>query len=900
MKKTNRKIQSFFILIFFLFNLFELKSQAYIPNSRLIPIDTLAANIEKKFHVKLYYKPEWFVNKSFRESLLTLPFNENIETIDRIANISHISFNNSTVFVFVPFEMKNYSERMNNNGVIIIGEPNNNANANIYGKIIDFKTGKPLDAARITIDKLNLNATTDRSGNFKFVVPKGEYDLRINYVGYDEDYKKINVIGDGIVNFEISEKVIRLKEILVTDRLANLNLISSQMSAVKFNSKVIKELPGFLGEKDVIKGVTLLPGVQSTGEFGTGFFVRGGSADQNLILVEDVPIFNSSHLFGLSSAVNSDAISSVSLLKAGIPSKYGERASSVMDIQMKSHADKFAVKGGIGLLDSRLNVEIPMFNKNVSLFVGGRTSYSDWLLHAMPDVDLKNSSASFYDINALLNIRLTDKDHLSFFAYTSNDKFSFVKGSPYQYDNLLASVKYHHNFNSKFSSYFMTGLSGYRNNVTSYDTLSEKTAYKISSEIQYKNSKLNFNWTPNKKHNIDFGLNGVLYNLQPGKMLPYGSLSEVAPEYTTKQHGMELAAYIGDNITFSPAFSTEIGVRFNHYDFMGAGKSYVFEENAAKTTDNIIDTLYYNNGQIIKSYINIEPRLSVRYSLEENSSVKLSYNKISQAVNLVSNTVVMSPTDVYHLSDINTKPLINQQIGLGYFRNFKNNSIESSVELYYKKSDNILEYRNGAQLILNDALDADLLNASGYSYGAEFYVKKNSGNLTGWLSYTYSRALRHTTSPYTEDQINNNKYYSSPYDIPHNLVVNANYHLTKRWMVSGVFYYSTGKPITLPELKYDYNGFQYIYYSDRNKYRLPDYNRFDLSITFDESLRIKQKWKGSWTLSILNVYGQKNPYSVFYKSDSSTLKSIYYQSFNLYKMYIINRPIPTFTYNFSF
>jgi hypothetical protein len=867
----------------------------------LVSFDILAPKIESANNIKLFYKSEWFGNKRFRESLSQLPLNECLTIVKRVSELSCIVLN-PTTYVFVPVEVRNFSNKKNRKGVLIIGDEDDfgkYTKATISGKIIDARTGKPLRNARVSIDKLNVNAATDVEGNYKFTIPVGEYDLRLNYAGFEEDNRNVNIGGNGIVDFELSEKTIRLKEVVITDKAIDLNIIRTQMSTIKFNAKAIKELPMFLGEKDIIKSVTLLPGVQSTGEFGTGFFVRGGSSDQNLILVEDVPMFNSSHMFGLSSAINSDGVNSVSLLKAGIPAKYGERASSVMDIRMGNNVDQVSVKGGIGLLNSRLNVELPLFDKKASLLIGGRTTYSNWLLHAMPDADLKKSSASFYDINALFSMRLDAKNSLSLFGYFSNDEFSFSKNSPYHYDNTLASLRYSHTFNEKLYSTLLLGLSRYRNDVSQSDTLKPNEAYKISSSTNYNNAKLSFTWLPNEKHSLDFGVNAILYQLQPGIMSPLGSLSDVITQTTNREKALETALYVSDNINFSPQMSAEVGLRLTQYAYLGPNSVFIFKDNAPRTTENIVDTLNYGNNKAIKWYTSIEPRLSFRYSMSDASSIKFSYNRISQFINLISNTAVMAPTDVYKLSSPNVPPLVCNQYAFGYFQNFKNNAYESSMEVYYKKLDNIVEYRDGAQILLNNSLETDLLNASGYNYGVEFSLKKNKGKLTGWASYTYSRSMRRTTSSYTEDQINGNKYYPSSFDKPHNIVVNANLHLTRRWRVAALFNYNTGKPITLPELKYEFDGRQYIYYSDRNKYRLPDYHRLDIAVTFDETLRLKQKWKGSWTFSIINLYGQKNPYSVFYKS-TSQLESQFYQKFNLYKMFIIERPIPTFTYNFTF
>jgi len=869
--------------------------------TKTVSFETIVPRLENLHQVRFYYKPEWFLGKMFRESIIHLSLNSAIEVLSRMANLTTKQIT-PIDYVFVPIELLDYSAKVNNKGVLLIGEQNgndSNSSITISGRIIDFKNGKPLDGARLTIDNLNLNSISDKNGRYKIVIPSGEFDIRLNYVGYEENFRRIRVFGSGIVDFELSETTIRLKDLEVTDRAGNLNVLRTQMSSIRMNPKMIKELPSFLGVKDVVKSMTLLPGVQSTGEFGTGFFVRGGSADQNLILIEDIPIFNSAHAFGLVSSVNSDAVSSVTLLKAGIPSKFGERASSVLDIKFENNADKLSGKGGLGLLDSRLNFELPLFQKKVSLFVGGRSSYSNWLLHAMPEVELKNSSASFFDLNALVKVKISERDNVSLFGYYSKDNFSFTQNSPYIYDNSIASVRYSHVFNNKFFSTLVAGISRYRNSITSSDTLKLKEAYKINASVNYKTIKLNFNWTPFDSHAIEFGTNTAFYNIQQGQLQPYGSQSEITPLITSAQNGAELSAFISDNIKISPIFSAEIGIRYTQFLKLGVGKSYIYGLNLPKTESNIVDTINYVKNEIMKQYAGIEPRVSLRYSLNENSSLKMSFNTINQHINLISNTAVMSPTDVYNLSGNNVKPLINNQFALGYFINSNSNSYETSVEVYYKKSSNIVEYRNGANILMNNTLEAELLNAKGYSYGLELYFKKNTGKLTGWLSYTYSRAFRKTTSVFLEDQISKNNYYSSPFDIPTNIVLNANYHLTRRWRASAIFQYNTGKPVTLPELKFDYNGKQSIYYSDRNKYRLPDYHRLDIAITYDESLRFKQKWKGSWTLSILNLYGQKNPYSVFYKSVSQ-IESKFSQKFNLFQMSIIERPLPTITYNFSF
>jgi hypothetical protein len=890
------KINTFKILSIIFFLSFSVTIEA--QNNGLVRFDVLAQKMERVYRVKLYYNLEWFENRLFQENLTDLPLEECLNIVKRRTELDCLNIQPGT-YIFAPAEIQNYSNSTNINGVLLIGELGTHSSATVSGKISDIYTGKPLKGAIVRVEDLNESSITDKDGRYELTIPVGKHSLTLNYAGFEEDQREINVFGNGIVNFEMAEKTIKLKEVVVADKAANLNVISSQMSTIKLNSKTIKELPLFLGVKDIMKGIKLLPGITSTGEFGSGFFVRGGGQDQNLILIEEVPLFNSAHIFGLISALNSDGINNVTLLKSGIPSKYGERVSSVMDIRMGTNPEKIAFKGGIGLMDTRLNFEMPLLNKKASLLIGARTSYSNWLLHKMPDVDLKNSSVSFYDINALFSIKFNPQNKLTLYGYYSDDKYSLSNVYQYHYDNLLGSVQYTHQFNEKFQSTVVVGMSRYRNDMCESDTLEPTSAYKVRSSILYNNAKLDFSWQAHPKNQVNFGLNAVLYNLQPGIMTPYNVLSTVESKFVQKEKGMEMAAYISDNLTLSSRLSAEFGLRFNTYANLGPNNVFVFSPNAARTTGNITDTLTYGNNKIVNWYTMLEPRLSMRFSLDDFSSVKLSYNRMSQFINLISNSTVMSPTDVYKLCSPNVKPVICDQVAFGFFRNFNRNAFEASVELYYKKLQNILEYRDGAELIMNKALEADLLNASGYNYGVEFYLKKNTGRLTGWASYTYSRSMRHTTSPYAADQINQNRYFRSSGDQPHSIVMVGNYHITRRWSVSGTFNYSTGRPVTLPEQKYQYNGKQYIYYSDRNEYRLPDYHRLDVAVTHDETLRLKQPWKGSWTFSILNLYAQKNPYSVFYKA-TSNVETKFYQKFNLYKMYIIEKPIPTMTYNFTF
>jgi len=868
-----------------------------------LSIDQLTDQLEHKYHVQFFYDPGWFEMMTFNSSILRLSFGEVLDRIKSEVDLSIFTID-SVLYIFVPLKPElRLTSAPGVSDVQIIGNPDDYgkyAKATIQGNILDGMNGNPLAGASIHIDKLKLGAIADKNGKYILKAPVGEYNVRLSFIGYDDNTQKIKLVSNGTLNMKLFEKSIHLGEVVVSSERSESNVSGTQMSYAKFNAKSIRELPVSMGVTDIIKSIILMPGVQTIGEFGTGFNVRGGSADQNLILLEDVPLFNSSHLFGLISVVNSDGISNVTLLKAGIPAKYGERASSVMDIQLAAaNPDKTTVKGGIGIINSTLYVETPLINKKINLLIGARSSYSNWLLHSIPDIDLMNSSAHFYDADALLSFNVNSRNKINVFAYISNDRFGFAKTTDYQYSNLLGSVRWKHSFRNNLYSNLVAGLSNYQYNLSESDTLSPLEAYKIKSSLHYRNVKWNLSWFSTDKHSIDFGINAALYNIQPGKLSALNDTTIIKPIEMQPEKAIENAFYITDNITISPRFALDLGVRYSLYSYLGPNKIYIYQPNSPRTSGSVIDSLTYSNNKPICWYSGLEPRLSLRFIISNSSSVKLSYNRIHQYVNLVSNTAVMAPTDVWKLSSPNLKPLTCDHFAVGYFKNFKNNTYETSIEIYYKSLTNAIEYKNGANLLLNPYLEADLTNVRGYNYGVELYLKKNSGRLTGWASYTFSRSLQKTNGIFTGDKINENQLFPSNFDRPHDLIINLNYHISRRWRFGSTFIYSTGRPVTLPEYKFYYQNYQLLYYSDRNKYRLPDYHRLDVSLTFDESIRIKKKWKGSWTFSIVNLYGRKNAYSVFYKEEGHMVSSEY-KLYDTYMLYIIGIPFPTLTYNFTF
>jgi hypothetical protein len=872
---------------------------ANIDTLKYLPFEKAISLLEEKNQVKFYFDSERMQRKRINSEIINLPFEQALERIEKLSGYSSVKMNKNS-YILLPYE--SVSQNVSSQNYITIGNPldyGKYSTALIEGKILDGKTGDPLVGAVVSNDKLKINVNTDKSGNFSMRLPVGDHELNVRYYGYEDSNSKIKVFGNGHLSLEVFEKSISLDEVVVRAEMDQNSVMRNQMSMVRIDAKTIKELPVSMGETDIIKSVTLMPGVQSVGEFGTGFNVRGGSADQNLVLMEDLPVFNPSHVFGLISIVNSDDVSNVTLLKAGIPSKYGERASSVLDIKMGgASTDKISGKGGIGLINSRLNIKVPLLKKKVVLSLGGRSSYSDWLLQRMRDIDLKNSSASFYDFNAMLTISPNASNRISLFGYLSADDFKFSTTTKYGYENLMGGARWSHIFSDKLSMNVMAGRSQYGLNVEE-DIDKPYDISKVKSGIIYDCFRWNFSWNLFSRNSVDFGLNAVKYKNSPGELTPGSAQSIITSKTIQDENAVELSGYVSDNFNLTDKVNVEAGLRYTQYYLLGPYQTRNYTPGTARVTDNLSEVKDYKTDETVYSSQGVEPRLSVIYKINTISSVKASYSKMHQYMNLISNSSVMAPTDAWKLSDNNLTPLICNQFALGYYFNFTKKMLEASVEVYFKDLKNVIEYKDGAKILMNDALETDLIPAKGYNYGIEFYVNKNTGRLTGWASYTLSKSIRKTTSSFANEQIKNNNFFNSNFDRPHNFIILGNYHISRRWRFSGTFMYNSGRSVTLPELKYNFQGSQLIYYSDRNKYRLPDYHRLDVSITLDESIKLKKKWRGSWTFSIVNLYSRKNAFSSFYQKETPSLINDF-RAFSLYKLYIIGRPLPTLTYNFTF
>jgi len=767
---------------------------------------------------------------------------------------------------------------------------NRQGNATVAGYVRDMKTGEAIIGAAIYIDNPPIGVTTDQFGYYSFTLPRGRHSLKITSVGMKDTKRQVMLHSDGKLNIELQEFVASLKVVTVISE-KNSNIRGMQMGVERMNIKTIKQVPVVFGEADVLRAVLSLPGVTSVGEASTGFNVRGGSADQNLILFNDATIYNPSHFFGFFSAFNPDVVKDVELYKSSIPEKYGGRLASVLDVTSRDgNKKKFSGSGGIGPLTARLTLEGPIVKDKTTYLVGGRTTYSDWLLKTLPNEDYKNSSASFYDANVRISHEINSKNNLYLTGYISNDQFKLNNDTVYRYRNKNANLKWKHNFNNKFYGIFTGGYDGYEYSVSS--TNNPVNAYKLAFDINQTDLRIDFNYALNSNHTLSFGLNSIYYQSHPGSFTPLGDKSLVVPDHVQAEQGLESAVYLGDKWHISSRLSLDAGIRYSMFNYLGAHDVYSYVPGQPRTDGTIVDTTSYAKNKNIKTYQGPEYRVALRFSVSDNASIKASYNTLRQYIHLLSNTTTISPTDIWKLSDPNIKPQTGEQYSLGYYQNFKSNTIETSIEVYYKRIYNYLDYKSGASLIMNHHIETDVLATRGKAYGVEVMLKKLSGKLNGWISYTYSRTLLQQDDPLAGETINKGNYYPANFDKPHNLNFVGNFKINHRFSISLNVVYSTGRPITLPIAIYDLGGSQRVYYSDRNQYRIPDYFRTDLSMNIEGNHKIKKFKHSSWTIGVYNLTGRKNPYSIYFTEENGVI--------NGYKLSIFGTAVPSITYNFKF
>ena len=760
----------------------------------------------------------------------------------------------------------------------------------LSGYVRNSASGEPIVGAALYIENPRIGTVSDQFGFYSVTLPRGKHDLRIRSIGLKDTRRRIILYSDDKFDIEMEDDVIALKEVVI-EAEKDKNISGLQMGQERIDIKSIRQVPTALGEADILRVIQTLPGVKTVGESSTGLNVRGGATDQNLILYNDATIYNSSHLFGFFSAFNPDMIKSAELYKSAMPAKFGGRLSSVLDVQTRDgNKKKFVGSGGIGLLTGRLTLEGPILKDKTSFIVGVRSTYSDWLLHQLQNESFQKSQAQFYDLNLHITHDMNERNTFYLTGYASRDKFRLNSDTAYAYQNKTATLKWKHVITNKLYSVFTGSYSGYTYNVSS--DKNPVNAYDLGFGIHQTQLKADFNFFPTNQHTVDFGVSSTYYKLHPGTFQPKGDASLIVPDVVPDEQGLENALYIGDRFDLSPRLSISGGLRYSLYTYLGTRSVYSYLPGQPKTVGNIIDTVAYGNNQPISTYHGPEYRVSLRYALSSTASVKASFNRTRQYIQMLSNTTVISPTDIWKLSDPNIKPQIGDQYAIGLYKNNRTNTIELSAEAYYKTMQNRLDYRGGASLILNHHIETDVINAEGVAYGIEFLVKKTTGKLNGWLSYTYARTLLRTTSPGNSETINQGNYYPSSFDKPHDVTLISNYKINRRFSLSFNFTYSTGRPITLPVSKYYLDGAARLLYSERNQYRIPDYYRADVAMNIEGNHKVKKLAHSSWTISVYNLLGRHNAYSVYFKSENGVIRS--------YQLSIFGNPIPSVTYNFRF
>lgn len=758
----------------------------------------------------------------------------------------------------------------------------------VSGYVYNKNTHKPIAGLVITVK--NNNIITDSLGFYKLKLAHGFYEFKTRAIGIKNYTQKVIVYNNGKLNFNLQDSSEILDEVVIKADVDK-NVKQVVTGVTEFNVEEIKTIPLVLGERDVLKVAASLPGIKTAGEGSSGYSVRGGKTDQNLILLDDGVVYNPTHFFGIFSAVNPFTTGKIKIFKGSAPSEYGGRLSSVFDIKTKAGSlSELKGEASIGPVTSNITLETPIKKETSSLIFGARGTYSNWILKSLDDTSLENSSASFYDVISKYKHKINDNNTIEITGYFSYDDYKITSDSLHSYSNRLLSAKWNKIINNKHNASLLFANSQYKFDIEYLG--GADSDFKLGYKLNETHLKLKLQYKYNKMHKFDYGLSSKLYIINPGSKNPKGSASIVKPIEVEQEKALESALFFTDNITLNDQFSFDFGLRYSIYASLGKGTKNIYESDKPKNLSTIKEVKTYRNNEIIKTYNGLEIRTSTRYKFNPTFSIKASYNNTFQYIQSLSNNTTASPTDTWRLSGINIKPQESRQITVGLYKNFKDDLYEFSIENYFKQATNILDYKVGADLLINKNVETEVLQGKSKSYGVEFLIKKKAGKLNGWLGYTYSRSFSKFDGIYSEERINNGDFFPSNIDKPHDVSLVANYKMTKRFSWSFNFAYQTGRPVTYPVGKYTYNGNQYVYYSEHNKYRIPDYFRLDIGLNIEGNHKIKKFAHSFWNISIYNVLGRNNPYSVFFVTKDGKI--------NAYKSSIFSIPVPTITYNFKF
>ena len=765
----------------------------------------------------------------------------------------------------------------------------------LSGTIFEASSNESLIGVTVAVSELKTGTTTNEYGFYSITLPEGEYQIIVSYLGFQEIVQTITLNKNVKLDFNLTEKTEELQEVVVTDNVEKLDIRKPQMSVTSLTSNTIKEIPVVLGESDVIKSLLLLPGVTSAGEASSGFNVRGGAADQNLILLDEATVFNSSHLFGFFSVFNPDAIKDVKLFKGGIPARYGGRVSSVLDIfQKEGNSKEFKVNGGIGAVASRLLIEGPIQKDKTSFLAGGRASYAHLFL---PLFDIDNK-AYFYDLNTKITHRINENNSVFLSGYFGRDLFNVSDRFVNEYGNAVGNLRWNHLFSDKLFSNLSLIYSDYY-----YGLELDFVGFEWNSGIQNFNLKYDLKHYLNNKLQLNYGINSIYYVFNPGKIVPNSPDSGIVEDQLTKKYANENAAYIDIEHEITENLSIEYGLRASQFSRFGQGEFFVYADDNPVDFDpftqtygeaNPIDTISPGRSETMKSFFNLEPRISMSYTFKENNSIKASYTRLAQYLHLISNTNSPTPLDVWTPSGPFVEPQLLDQYAFGYFRNIQEGAYSLEAETFYKTIQNRIDYIDGANLIANDAIEQVILSGEARAYGLELLFRKNEGRFTGWLAYTLSKSEQRTPGRTTlETGINMGQWYNTPYDKTHDLSVYGSFELNEKWSFNANFIYQTGQPTNYPIGQFEFEDMTVPYYGLRNEERLPDYHRLDISAILTPKRNKRKKIQSEWVFSIYNAYSRKNAASINFRENEDTGRNeaIRTSIFGI---------IPSVTYNFKF
>lgn len=751
----------------------------------------------------------------------------------------------------------------------------------VSGYVRDADTGEELIGANIFIQETGNGTISNQYGYYVVSLAPGFYTLVYSYIGYNSVSKALNFTLDESLSIELKESSSNIEEVTITAEAPNSNITSLETGSTKLMISSIRKIPALLGEVDVIKAIQLLPGVQVTSEGSSGFSVRGGSPDQNLILLDEATVYNASHLMGFFSIFNNDAIKDVKLYKGDIPARYGGRLSSLLDVRMNDGNDKeFSGSGGIGTISSRITLEGPVFSKKGSYLISGRRTYADIFLPLARDTAVRDNSLYFYDLNAKINYTLNENNRLFLSGYNGNDVFA-NDFAGMNFGNGTFTLRWNHLFSKKLFSNFTLVNSRYRYELGTPDDAVPRFTW--SSNLVDYALKTDFTYFHAPEHTFRFGLATTYHIIEPGEIITQTGNDEADTTKYSTNFAMESGGYISGESKLSERLSARYGLRFSLFSNVGKATVFSYNENY-----DVTDSTVYPRGKFFNSYHGLEPRIALNFTIDESNAIKLSYSRTIQYMQLASNSSAGTPLDIWFPASPNIRPQISNQVSTGYFRNFRDNRIESSLEFYYKRMDRSIDFAEHAQLILNRYLEGEIRTGYAVSYGAEAFLRYSGQRFSGWISYTYSKTTRYF------DEINYGEPYPAPYDKPHDLALVASYDISERLSLSANWIYSTGLPFTLPTGRYIIEGNVIPVYTGRNQYRLADYHRLDLALTIKESGKRKKPWAGEWNISVYNAYARKNPWTLNFIQDSEDPNSTYAEMTYLFSI------IPAITYNFKF